>query len=70
MEFTEKRKQELRKSLEQHLKSVKEGKRIHLDKRVLEQLMFFCDKEIGVNRPKYIIWRGDFLSKSCVQLYD
>lgn len=55
---------ELRKTIEEKLKSVPEGQRIHLEKDLLEELLF---KSIKIERndstAKLPIWSGDFLRK-------
>lgn len=64
----------LRKYLEDQLKYVKYGQRIHIDKEVLEQLIFDTNEEqlneaweseyVGSHvLVKYIVWSGEFLSK-------
>ena len=68
-------KDELRKIVEQKLESIPKGYRIHLDKEMIEELLFDVRteklnpntvvKEMA-NKPvkvKYIEWSGDFLSK-------
>lgn len=73
MKLNKEGKNELRKIIEEQLKEVPEGKRIHLDKELLESLIFdtFPEKindQWGDNagkcvKVKYIVWSGNFLSK-------
>lgn len=57
-------KDEIRKQIEAKLQEVPEGKRIHLDRNLLEQLLFNVlyarDESIILKTP---VWSGEFLSK-------
>lgn len=66
MKFNKQTKDELRTKIIEQLANVPDGERLHLDKALLEDLLFetYSDKEeereIVV---KYIVWSGPFLSK-------
>lgn len=65
MILNEQGKNEIRKEIEHQLKNVPEGQRVHLDKDLLEDLLFekiIYKKEAG-KFFKLPIWYGDFLSK-------
>lgn len=74
MKFNREGKAELRAGVEQQLEKVPEGQRVHIDKDLLEQLLFdtyieeFSDRVradlVGKKVPvKYVVWSGPFLSK-------
>lgn len=73
MDLNDSEKAELRKMLEKELKKVPEGKKIPLDKELLESLIFDTNIETLSNAwgensgkqviVKYIVWSGPFLSK-------
>ncbi len=65
MELNNSRKEELRKNILEQLKNVPEGEKIHLDKKLLEDLLF---EEIVVVESKGLtaklpVWSGEFLRK-------
>jgi len=68
MKLNENSKNELRKMIEEKLMYVSDGVKIHLDKSLLEELLFYnlsyydfeLDKVANITLP---IWNGDFLSK-------
>lgn len=65
MRLNRRSKDELRKLIEEELKKVPNGYRIHLDKELLEDLLFettIYDREKGYVL-KLPIWTGEFLSK-------
>lgn len=73
MKLNKKGKDELRQKIEEELKEVPVGQRVHLDKELLESLLFdTCTEKLnkiwGTNsgkdiKVKYIVWSGAFLSK-------
>ena len=75
MKLNKEDKVKLRIIIEEQLKKVPEGQRLHFDRELLESLLFetyveelherWCEKEdIGKKIPvKYIVWSGPFLSK-------
>lgn len=75
MKLNKEGKRELRLSIEQELKEVPEGQRVHLDKKLLEELLFDTYiEEFGPNlgegkligkkvTVKYLVWSDLFLSK-------
>lgn len=66
MKLDKKGKEQLRKIIEERLQDVPQGQRIHIDKEILEDLLFDVlsfnsgDKIYKIKKP---IWSGDFLSK-------
>lgn len=58
MKLNKKSKKELRKLIKKELKNVPNGNRIHLEKGLLEQLLF--NEYEGIRLP---LWSGEFLSK-------
>ena len=58
MNLDDKQKQELRENLELKCKRKSLISRIHVEKDILEQLLFSFDKDY-----KYIVWTGTFLKK-------
>lgn len=72
MKLNKEGKLKLRESIKQQLENVPEGQRIHLDKKLLEELLFDTYNEEfemgcaldGKKVPvKYLVWSGPFLSK-------
>lgn len=58
--------QQLKSLLESDFVEPPEGERIHIQKEILEQLLFgtvIMDTPTGQVLVKYIVWSGDFLSK-------
>lgn len=65
MKLNEQSKNELRKEIEEAVKRVPEGQRIHLDKELLDDLLFTTltvNKELGIV-AKIPVWSGKFLRK-------
>lgn len=65
MKLNEQSKNELRKEIEEAVKRVPEGQRIHLDKELLDDLLFdtlTVNKELGII-AKLPVWSGKFLRK-------
>ena len=65
MKLNKQGREELRKKIEEQLQNVPEGQRVHLDKELLEELLF---ETITYNKNtneklKLPVWSGDFLRK-------
>lgn len=63
MKLNKSAKKELRASIEEQLKQVPDGQRVHLDKELLEDLIFFKGKSKNGTIIKVPIWTGHFLRK-------
>lgn len=65
MELNNSRKEELRKNILEQLKNVPEGERIHIDKKLLEDLLFEEIVLVGSKglTAKLPVWSGKFLRK-------
>lgn len=63
MKLNEQSKNELRKEIEEAVKRVPEGQRIHLDKELLDELIFFKYKDENGLQVKFPVWTGEFLRK-------
>ena len=75
MKLNKEGRNQLRTNIEEQLSQVPEGVRIHLDKDLLEQLLFETSTEVLSDKlftydlegkivyVKHLIWSGDFLSK-------
>jgi hypothetical protein len=63
MKLNEHSKNELRKEIEEAVKRVPDGQRIHLDKELLDDLIFFKIKDKKGVTVKFPIWTGEFLRK-------
>ena len=63
MKLNESAKKELRANIEEQLKQVPDGQRVHLDKELLEDLIFFKGKNKDGRVIKVPVWTGHFLRK-------
>lgn len=66
MKLDKKGKEDLRKIIEERLQDVPQGQRIHIDKKILEELLFdILSFNLGnkLYKMKKPVWSGDFLSK-------
>mgnify|MGYP003308743673 CR=1 FL=1 len=54
---------ELRKKVEEQLVNVPEGQRVHIDKELLDDLIFFKGKNKDGKVIKVPVWTGEFLRK-------
>lgn len=66
MKLNKQGRDELRAKVKELLESVPEGQRIHLEKDIVEALLFDsfkCEREKGKIFGKLIVWSGPFLSK-------
>lgn len=54
---------ELRKKIEERLQSVPDGQRVHIDKELLDDLIFFKGKNKEGMLIKVPVWTGNFLRK-------
>ena len=63
MRLNEGSKRELRANIEAQLQQVPDGQRVHLDKELLEDLIFFSGRNKAGTVIKVPIWTGSFLRK-------
>lgn len=68
MKLTEKSKVDIRKYIEENIKEIPDGERIHLDKTFLEELLFYdvyvpCPEKNERQKVRILVWSGDFLQK-------
>jgi len=70
MNLNKQGREELRKKIEEQLQNVPEGKRVHIDRELLERLIFeeydileTTADNSKTNKGKVIVWSGDFLKK-------